>query len=88
MTSTAAPSLGWEIASTLAALRYDDLPDDVVGAIKVFTLDTLGVIGGATRAPGMSELLAALTEWETSGKATLLLDGRTANPATAALANG
>ncbi|WP_020187835.1 MmgE/PrpD family protein [Methylopila sp. 73B] len=89
MTSTnAAPSLGREIASTLAALRHADLPDDVVGVVKLFTLDTLGVIGGAARAPGMSELLAALTEWETSGKATLLLSGAGANPATAALANG
>ncbi|HEY0290718.1 MAG TPA: MmgE/PrpD family protein [Hansschlegelia sp.] len=84
----AAPSIGRDIATALAALRYDDLPEDVVGIVKLFTLDTLGVIGGAARAPGMAELLAALTEWETSGKATLLLNGRTVNPATAALANG
>lgn len=87
MTSTA-PSIGREIAKTLAAIGYDDIPADVVEIVKLFTLDTLGVIGGARRAPGMTELLAALTEWETAGKSTLLLNGRMANPATAALANG
>ncbi|QZN98827.1 MmgE/PrpD family protein [Chenggangzhangella methanolivorans] len=86
--TTTAPSIGREIAATLAAIGYDDIPADVVEIVKLFTLDTLGVIGGARRAPGMTELLSALTEWETAGKATLLLNGRTANPATAALANG
>jgi 2-methylcitrate dehydratase PrpD len=79
---------GREVAAAVAALRYEDLPDDVVRIVKLFTLDTLGVIGGAARAPGMAELLAALTAWEDGGRATLLLNGRRANPATAALANG
>lgn len=87
MTSTA-PSIGREIAKTLAAIGYDDIPADVIEIVKLFTLDTLGVIGGARRAPGMTELLSALTEWETAGKSTLLLNGRMTNPATAALANG
>lgn len=78
---------GRALAQTLAALSYDDLPVDVVRTVKLFTLDTLGVIGGAARAPGMAALLGALTEWETAGQATLLLSGQQVNPASAALAN-
>lgn len=85
---TASPAIGEAIASALAELTYDRLPPDVVRTVKLFTLDTLGVIAGAAKAPGMAELLSALTAWEGEGAATLLLDGRRANPATAALANG
>lgn len=83
-----AANIGRDLAAKLAQLHYEDLPPDVVRIVKLFTLDTLGVIGGAARAPGMAELIRALTEWETGGKATLLLDGRKVNPASAALANG
>ncbi|WP_029349174.1 MmgE/PrpD family protein [Bosea sp. 117] len=86
--TAAAPGIGRAIAAVLAGLSYDDLPADVVRTTKLFTLDTLGVIAGAARAPGMAELLAALTAWESNGKATLLLNSSKANPATAALANG
>ncbi|CAO3440910.1 MmgE/PrpD family protein [Azospirillum endophyticum] len=85
---TVSPAIGAAIASALADLTYDRLPADVVQTVKLFTLDTLGVIAGAAKAPGMAELLSALTAWEGEGTATLLLDGRRANPATAALANG
>ncbi|MBR0953582.1 MmgE/PrpD family protein [Bradyrhizobium canariense] len=83
-----APSIGRNIAAILAGLSYDDLRDDVVRTTKLFTLDTLGVIAGAAKAPGMAELVSALTAWESSGKATLLLNSSTVNPVTAALANG
>ncbi|MFE3839432.1 MmgE/PrpD family protein [Pseudogemmobacter sonorensis] len=76
------------IAEKLAAIHYADLPDRVREVVRLFTLDTLGVIAGAAKAPGMAELLTALTAWESDGKATLLLNGARANPATAALANG
>lgn len=81
-------AIGRDLAAPLAALTYEDLPPDVVRTVKLFTLDTLGVIAGAAKAPGMADLIAALTGWETGGKATLLLDGRKVNPASAALANG
>lgn len=87
-TAIMTPDIGRQIANRLADIAYSDIPDDVVRTVKLFTLDTLGVIGGAARAPGMRELLTALGAWEASGKATLLLDGHTVNPATAALANG
>ncbi|MGU3495472.1 MmgE/PrpD family protein [Xanthobacteraceae bacterium A53D] len=83
-----APSIGRALAQDITRLTFADLPPDVVKINKLFTLDTLGVIGGAARAPGMAELTTALSAWEEGGKATLLLTGRKANPATAALANG
>ncbi|HEY9212318.1 MAG TPA: MmgE/PrpD family protein [Ancylobacter sp.] len=86
--TAAEAGIGRSIASILAGMSYEKLPPDVVRIVKLFTLDTLGVIGGAARAPGMAELLAALTAWESDGKATLLLNGGRANPASAALANG
>ncbi|WP_347558375.1 MmgE/PrpD family protein [Robbsia sp. KACC 23696] len=76
------------LARTLSALRFEDLPPEVVRTVKLFTLDTLGVIGGAAKAPGMQALIGAVTAWEAEGVATLLLDGRKVNPVTAAMANG
>ncbi|MGQ4274669.1 MmgE/PrpD family protein [Terrihabitans sp. B22-R8] len=87
-TGTELRPYGREIAAAISALRYEDLPEDVARIVKLFTVDTLGVIGGAARAPGMQELLRALTAWEDGGRATLLLNGARVNPATAALANG
>lgn len=81
-------AMGRQLANDLAALTYDGLPPEIVRIAKLFTLDTLGVIAGAAHAPGMAGLVAALTAWEEGGKATLLLDGRRVNPASAALANG
>jgi len=79
---------GRELADALGAIRYEDLPDDVVRTVKLFTLDTLGVIAGAARAPGMAALIQALADWEDDGRATMLLTGARVNPASAALANG
>ncbi len=88
LTATGA-GISRSIAAILSRLAYDDLPPDVHARIvKLFTLDTLGVIGGAAQTPGMADLLGALTAWESDGKATLLLEGRRVNPASAALANG
>ncbi|HEY0208033.1 MmgE/PrpD family protein [Acerihabitans sp.] len=81
------PSCGRELATIIAAIDYDSLPPAVVSTVKRFTLDTFGVIAAAARAPGMEELLAALTEWESGGCATLLHNGRRVNPVSAALAN-
>ena len=79
---------GRVLAKAISALRFEDLPPEVVRTVKLFTLDTLGVIGGAAKAPGMRALIAALTAWEAEGVATLLLDGRKVNPVSAAMANG
>jgi len=81
-------SAGADLAAAVAALRFDDLGPDVARTLKYFTLDTLGVIGGAARAPGMAELLETVADLETQGSARLLLNAGRASPVTAALANG
>ena len=69
-------------------LRYDDLPADVVRTVRLFLLDTLGVIGGAAHAPGIAELNGRLSRWEQGGRATGLIGRQSYGPPAAALANG
>ncbi len=68
--------------------RYEDLPPEVVRVLKSLLIDTLGVIAGAARAPGIPELHARLTRWERDGSATALIGKRRLSPPSAALANG
>ena len=77
-----------ELCERIAQWRYEDLPDEVVRTCKALVLDTLGVIGGAPRAPGIGELNSRLARWEPSGSATGLLGKRRYSPPSAALANG
>jgi len=77
-----------ELAAAVARLRYEDLPPAVVAMLKAFLLDTLGVIGGAARAPGIPELHARLARWERDGSATALVGRQRLSPPSAALANG
>jgi len=81
-------NLSRELCENVSAWRYEQLPDAVVGTVKALILDTLGVIGGAKRAPGIPELNARLARWEPSGSATALTTMRKHSPPTAALANG
>ncbi len=72
----------------MAAWSYDDLPADVVHTVKLFTLDTFGVIGGASHAPGIREINQRLSRWERDGSATSLVTGARMSPPHAAMANG
>ncbi len=72
----------------MARIGPEDLPPDVVETVKLFVLDTLGVIGGATRAPGIAALNGRLSRWERDGSATSLVTGGRLSPPHAALANG
>ena len=76
------------LCEQIARWRFDDLPADVVHKLKLFVLDTLGVIGGAAHAPGIRELNQRLAKWESTGSATGLIGKRRYSPPTAALANG
>ena len=76
------------LCETIGRWRYEDLPPAVVSTVKNFLMDTLGVIGGATHAPGIAELNARLSKWESGGSATGLIGLRRYSPPTAALANG
>ena len=76
------------LCEQLARWRYEDLPADVVHTLKLFLIDTLGVIGGAAHAPGIRELNQRLAKWEAAGAATGLIGKRRYSPPSAALANG
>ncbi len=67
---------------------YDSLPASVVKRIKLFVLDTLGVIGAAADAPGIGEVNRLLLGWEGAGPSTMLIGKGRVAPPTAALANG
>ncbi|MBM3356479.1 MAG: MmgE/PrpD family protein [Betaproteobacteria bacterium] len=84
-----APEDGYSLrlCESLAHWRYDMLPGPVVNTVKALVLDTLGVIAGGARAPGIAELNARLSRWETAGSATGLIGKRRYSPPTAALAN-
>ena len=80
--------LSRRLCEAAVALRYEDLPADVVHTIKLLVLDTLGVIGAAKSAPGIETLHARLQRWESTGSATALIGKRRMSPPSAALANG
>jgi 2-methylcitrate dehydratase PrpD len=80
--------LSLDLCAAVAEWRYEQLPAEVVATSKALLLDTLGVIGGARKAPGIPELNARLSRWESSGSATGLVGKRRYSPPTAALANG
>lgn len=81
-------NLSRELCARAAALQFSDLPPEVVDRLKLFLMDTLGVVRGATSAPGIGALNRRLERWEPSGVATILLSGRKVSPPSAALANG
>lgn len=76
------------LCEAIACWRYEDLPARVVDTLKALLLDEIGVIAGAAHAPGIPELNARLSRWESSGSATGLIGKRRYSPPTAALANG
>lgn len=80
--------LSLELCERLSQWRYEDLPSEVVDRLKLFLIDTLGVIAAAPRAPGIRELNARLGKWEQSGSATGLIGRQRLSPPSAALANG
>ena len=76
------------LCAQLARWRYADLPAEVVSMLKLFMIDTLGVIAGAANAAGIRELNQRLSKWESGGSATGLHGKHRYSPPTAALANG
>lgn len=84
-----APGLGASLAGALADMDWVDIAPDLVQKLKLYTLDNLGVLGGAANATGIAELNAALVAFEPfNGLATILTTGRRVSPPAAAFANG
>jgi 2-methylcitrate dehydratase PrpD len=85
-----APADGFsrEVMAAYENWSYSSLPTSVVNRIKLFVLDTLGVIAAAAEAPGIPEVNRLLLGWEGAGPSTMLIGKGRAAPPTAALANG
>lgn len=85
-----APADGFslEVMAGFENWSYSDLPAAVVKRIKLFVLDTLGVIAAAAEAPGIPETNRLLLGWEGAGPSTMLIGKGRVAPPTAALANG
>ena len=80
--------LSRKLCEAAAAIRYEDLPADVVHTVKLLILDTLGIIAAGRNAPGIDILHARLQRWEAAGSATALNGKLRLSPPNAALANG
>lgn len=85
-----APADGFsrEVMAAYENWSYSSLPASVVNRIKLFVLDTLGVIAAAADAPGIPEVNRLLLGWEGAGPSTMLIGKGRVAPPTAALANG
>lgn len=86
--AAAVGGLSRKLSEAAVALRYEDLPEEVIRNVKLLILDTLGVIGAARSAPGIQALHQRLQRWEKTGSATALLGKLRLSPPSAALANG
>ncbi|MCG6206632.1 MmgE/PrpD family protein [Rhodopseudomonas sp. HC1] len=79
------------LAGYVAALRFDDIPQDVLARAKVLTLDFLGSAIRARRdaesTPSLLAMLQALS-LDADGEATVFGDDKGRTPAIAALLNG
>jgi 2-methylcitrate dehydratase PrpD len=77
-----------EVCAAYEGWRFEILPAEVVHRVKLFVLDTFGVIAAASQASGIPALNRQLSAWEASGVSTALIGKWRASPPTAALANG
>ena len=80
--------LSRELCASAARISYADLPVEVTDRLKLFLIDTFGVIRGASAAPGLHALNRRLSGWERGGSASMLLTDHRLSPPSAALANG
>ena len=60
-------SLTADLCRSVSGLCYEDLPPQIVEAVKLSLVDILGVTGGGARAAGVSEIIARMTKLEQSG---------------------
>lgn len=69
------------------ALQYDDLPPAVIESLKLFLMDTFGVIAAARDAAGIKALASRIGGWEKNGIATELIEFQGVSPPSAAMIN-
>ena len=88
MASAPHEGLSRTVCEAAAGLRFADIPAPVIERVKLFLIDTFGVIRAASTAPGLAPLNSRLQRWEGAGSAHILLTDRKVSPPSAALANG
>jgi 2-methylcitrate dehydratase PrpD len=88
MTTDPHIDLSRELCGLVERTTFKSLPEDVIGTLKLFLIDTFGVIRAATHAPGLDALWSRFAGWERDGSATALLSGQKLSPPSAALVNG
>ncbi|RAH95793.1 hypothetical protein DLJ53_33935 [Acuticoccus sediminis] len=75
------------LSGRLVQMRYAPLRPELANMVRLFLVDTFGVIGAARTAPGIADLNAAMASLSGPAGATVLLSGARIDPASAAVAN-
>src|SRR5262249_19885669 len=86
--SASAPELAVTLARYAAALKYEDLPPDIVRIVKRTILDTVGCAFGGYAAQPSRIALKLAGEVSAKHAATVLCGGFPTNPDLAVFANG
>jgi 2-methylcitrate dehydratase PrpD len=79
--------IAYSIVEHVAAVEYDQLPNDAIEGAKRDILDTLGTVLAGSAAPGARELFEQLQDWGGKPESTVLVYGDRLPSAHAALAN-
>jgi 2-methylcitrate dehydratase PrpD len=77
-----------KLSAFAAALRYEDIPSQVIEKVKLHVLDALGIGLASTEEPYAKGILAVAREWGGTPQATLLRYGDKLPAAHAAMVNG
>ena len=76
------------ISSMIAAMRFDDLPDEVIAKTKLLVLDQLGCMIAGSARPEAAMMTSYIAGTDSGGPATVFGTSHRFSPANAAHANG
>lgn len=79
--------LAYDLASSAAKVKYDDLPKNAVEITKKFLLDTLATTIAGSSAPGCNSVVDLIKDWGGKEESTILVYGGKVVAENAALAN-
>ena len=82
------PTISQRLAHFFCALRYEDLPDDLVYQLKTFFLDWLASAFAGVSEPPTQSMLSLAKDMEGSSEATIIPVNRKHLSLIAALVNG
>ncbi len=75
------------LARHIVALRFEDLPAEVVAATKLCILDTLSATLAGSTQPGIAPIIKTLREWHADGESSVALYGHRLPACEAIVAN-